>query len=183
MPHNHTKAGAPLLVLPSDGPRAESRKARLDFAYYVPFGLTAISNKIARSASRVYLKLHGVGINEWRIVANLRVRPGITANLICQTSGLDKAAVSRSLRLLESHGYIEADRDVADTRGRNLRLTAKGDVLHDDLIVVALAREEELLHGFTEAERRQLLSFITRMHANVNLVSDVTGPPSDNDKA
>ncbi|HWW63997.1 MAG TPA: MarR family winged helix-turn-helix transcriptional regulator [Sphingomonadaceae bacterium] len=168
-----------MLVLPAEETRANAAKPRLDFAYYVPFGLTAISNKIARSASRVYLKLYGVGINEWRIVANLRVRPGITANLICQTSGLDKAAVSRSLRLLEDHGYIEADKTTnGDARGRNLRLTAKGDKLHDELIGVALAREEELLHGFTEAERRQLLSFITRMHANVNLVGEVLGPPT-----
>jgi DNA-binding MarR family transcriptional regulator len=179
MPHNRSKAPAPLLILPADVERTEHPKKRLDFAYYVPFGLTAISNKIARSASRTYLKLYGVGINEWRIVANLRVRPGITANLICQTSGLDKAAVSRSLRLLENHGYIVADKDDPDTRGRSLRLTPQGDELHDHLIGVALAREEELLHGFTEGERRQLLSFITRMHANVNLVGEVTGPPHE----
>jgi DNA-binding MarR family transcriptional regulator len=181
MPHNPPKTEAPLLVVPADTASEKAGRPRLDFAYYVPFGLTAISNKIARSASRVYLKLYHVGINEWRIVANLRVRPGITANLICQTSGLDKAAVSRSLRLLENHGYIAADKEVADTRGRSLRLTAKGDALHDELIVVALAREEELLHGFTETERRQLLNFIARMHANVNLVSQVTGPPHNDD--
>ena len=56
---------------------------RLDLDRYLPFGLTAIANKIARSASRVYLRRFGVGINEWRILANLRISPGVTANQIC----------------------------------------------------------------------------------------------------
>ena len=87
---------------PSDAaaslPPTPTTQPRLDLDRYLPFGLTAIANKIARSASRVYLRRFGVGINEWRILANLRINPGVTANLICQTSGLDKAAVSRSLR-------------------------------------------------------------------------------------
>jgi DNA-binding MarR family transcriptional regulator len=162
---------------PSETPAAaapEPIPERLDLDRYVPFGLTAIANKIARSASRVYLRRFGVGINEWRILANLRINPGVTANLICQMSGLDKAAVSRSLRLLEDGGMIETCGEAADVRGRALRLTTKGDMLHDGLIGVALKREAMLLDGFDEAERRQLLSFIARLHANVALVNDGT---------
>lgn len=145
---------------------------RLDLDRYLPFGLTAIANKIARSASRVYLRRFGVGINEWRILANLRINPGITANLICQSSGLDKAAVSRSLKLLEDGGMIETSGEPTDVRGRSLRLTPRGDVLHDRLIVVALRREALLLDGFDEEERRLLLSFIARLHGNVVLVNE-----------
>jgi len=152
---------------------------QLDLERYVPFGLTAIANKIARSASRVYLKRFGVGINEWRILANLRIAPGATANLICQSSGLDKAAVSRSLKLLEDGGMIETCGEANDVRGRALRLTNKGDVLHDGLIGVALRREALLLEGFEESERRQLLSFIARLHANVALVNDTADATSD----
>ncbi|MDB5661748.1 MAG: hypothetical protein JWM38_1389 [Sphingomonas bacterium] len=154
-------------------------RPKLDFERYLPFGLTAIANKISRSASRVYLRRFGVGINEWRILANLRAGPGVTANLICQSSGLDKAAVSRSLRLLEDGGMIETCGEASDVRGRALRLTAKGDALHDGLIDIALKREALLLEGFDEAERTQLLAFIARLHANVALVNDrQDGPPA-----
>ena len=149
---------------------------RLELDRYLPFGLTAIANKIARSASRDYLRRFGVGINEWRILANLRISPGVTANLICQNSGLDKAAVSRSLRLLEDGGMIETWGETADVRGRALCLTAKGDTLHDGLIAIALRREARLLDGFDEGERKQLLSFIARLHANVALVNDFVDP-------
>ena len=163
---------------PSDAaaslPPTPTTQPRLDLDRYLPFGLTAIANKIARSASRVYLRRFGVGINEWRILANLRINPGVTANLICQTSGLDKAAVSRSLRLLEDGGMIETSGEPTDVRGRSLRLTARGDALHDGLIGLALRREALLLDGFDEAERKLLLSFIARLHANVALVNEGT---------
>lgn len=164
---------------PSPNHSPEEVPEQLDLDRYVPFGLTAIANKIARSASRVYLKRFGVGINEWRILANLRISPGVTANLICQMSGLDKAAVSRSLKLLEDGGMIETCGEAPDVRGRALRLTAKGDMLHDGLIGVALKREALLLEGFDESERQQLLSFIARLHANVSLVNDTADANPD----
>lgn len=159
----------------SPGPTAPSASVRngqpqIDFDTYLPFSLTAIANRVARSASRTYLRRFGVGINEWRIIANLRASSGSTANLICRRSGLDKAAVSRSLKLLEDAGMVEADRECSDARGRHLRLTGAGDELHDRLIVVALQREARLLSGFSEEERALLRSFIARLNANVPLV-------------
>lgn len=155
----------PPLVLHSANGRPE-----IDFDYYLPFGLTAIANKMSRSASRSYLRRFGVGINEWRILANLRACPGNTANNICQRSGLDKAAVSRSLALLDAAGMIETDKTPSDNRGRNLRLTPRGDALHDRLIKVALQREARLLTDFSPTERQLLLDFVARLHANIPLV-------------
>jgi len=157
----------PSIVTPA-GPASDPA---VNFDTYIPFGLTAIANKISRSASRTYLALFGIGINEWRILANLRARPGTTANAICQHSGLDKAAVSRSLRLLEDNRMIETSPGSPESRGRNLRLTKAGDELHDQVIMVALAREARLLTGFTPEERVQFRYFITRLHANVSLVT------------
>lgn len=168
--------------MPDDSPNPRTPSARIkdgrpqiDFDWYLPFGLTAISNKIARSASRTYLRRFGVGINEWRILSNLRVLSGATANIVCQRSGLDKAAVSRSLKLLEDAGMVETDKEGGDARGRSMRLTEKGDELHDRLIVVALEREARLLTGFSDQERALLLSFIARLHANVPLVQGEDG--------
>lgn len=150
-------------------------RPQIDFDHYLPFSLTAIANRIARSASRSYLRRFGVGINEWRILSNLRVWPGITANLICQRSGLDKAAVSRSLKLLEDAGMVSASDEGGDMRRRRLKLTDKGNDLHDRLIAVALEREARLLTGFSEMERAMLLGFVARLHENAKLVQEEDG--------
>lgn len=150
--------------------RIRNGRPEIDFDKYLPFELTTLANKIARSASRVYLKRFGVGINEWRILANLRGNPGIAASAICQRSALDKAAVSRSLKLLEDAGMVEEHGNGADGRGRGLRLTEKGDRLHDQLLEVALDREAKLLSGVSDPERRLLLSLVERLHANLPLL-------------
>jgi DNA-binding MarR family transcriptional regulator len=147
--------------------RIREGRPQIDFDHYLPFGLTALANKIARSASRIYLDRFGIGINEWRIL-------GTTANAICQRSALDKAAVSRSLKLLEDSGMVEAS-EGGDGRGRGLRLTQKGDGLHDQLMDVALEREAKLLSGFSDAERRLLLSLVERLHANLPLLQSSEG--------
>lgn len=165
MPYDRLKPPAP-------SSRIKDGRLQIDFDNFLPFSLTAIANRIARSASRTYLRRFGVGINEWRTIANLRAWPGITANLICQRSGLDKAAVSRSLKLLEDAGMVCPSEESGDMRGRSMKLTEKGDELHDKLILVALERETRLLTGFTPLERAQLLSFVARLDENMPLVQD-----------
>ena len=155
---------------PAPSSRIKDGRLQIDFDNFLPFSLTAIANRIARSASRTYLRRFGIGINEWRTIANLRAWPGITANMICQRSGLDKAAVSRSLKLLEDAGMVCPSGDSGDMRGRSMKLTEKGDELHDAVILVALERETRLLTGFTPLERAQLLSFVARLEENMLLV-------------
>ena len=165
MPYDRLKPPAP-------SSRIKDGRLQIDFDNFLPFSLTAIANRIARSASRTYLRRFGIGINEWRTMANLRAWPGITANMICHRSGLDKAAVSRSLKLLEDAGMVCSSVDSGDVRGRSMKLTEKGDELHDRVILVALERETRLLTGFTPLERAQLLSFVTRLDENMPLVQD-----------
>lgn len=158
----------PSVELPRLGPK-------LDFDTYIPFGLTSLANHLARGASREYLRMFRVGINEWRVLAYVRVFPETTANQMCQHSSLDKAAVSRSIHRLEQDGLVEARSDPTDARGRHLRLTPAGMALHDRIILVALDRERRVLTGFSTHEKGLLLSFIARMQANVAAMQDELG--------
>lgn len=155
----------PSVTSPTPGPK-------LDLDNYIPFGLTAIANRLARGASREYLRMFGIGINEWRVLAYVRVFPETTANQMCQHSSLDKAAVSRSLHRLIESGLIESRNDAGDARGRHLRLTKDGMAMHDRVIHLALDRERRVLTGFSSHEKGLLLSFIARMQANAAWMQD-----------
>lgn len=171
MPFDRPGAFPPLDIPPLDTPR-------LDFDAFVPFALIAVANRLARGASRVYLERFGIGLNEWRVLAHLRVRPGTTANQICDASELDKAAVSRSLRQLDLRKLVAIGRSPGDPRGRALRLTGAGEALHDRVARVALAREAALLAGFDPIEQAQLRGFLARLKANARLLRD-GGKPED----
>lgn len=146
--------------------RVRAPATSIDRRKYFPYLISSIANKISRGGSRVYLRLFGIGIIEWRILAVLADHPHCTANVICNVIELDKAAASRSVQVLERHGYIQTAVDAADARKRTLSLTTSGTALYRRAVKVALLREQQLLAGFTEHEREMLLGLLRRMHAN-----------------
>src|ERR1700753_220947 len=79
----------------------------LDLNNYVPAFLTHLANKMSSSASTVYRHRFGIGITDWRIMALLAVAPGIPAGRIGEVIGLDKAAISRSVRDMAVLGLVE----------------------------------------------------------------------------
>ena len=107
----------------------------------------------------------GIGITDWRIMALLATEPWISAGRVCDVIGLDKAAVSRSVRGMKAAGLVDLRR--GDDPRQSIALTRKGLALHDRIVKVSLARERQLLKGFTAAERKQLIAFLSRMHAQV----------------
>ena len=140
---------------------------QLDLDRYIPFFLSSVGNKLSRGASRTYLKAFGVGVNEWRLLANLTVRGNASAGEICQASGIDKAAASRAVTRLEQLGCIVATEDPADGRSRTLTLTEAGQALHDRIIVVALQREAALLDGIDARDRDRLIGLLQTLYRNV----------------
>jgi DNA-binding MarR family transcriptional regulator len=139
---------------------------QIDFDRYLPFVLVAAANAVSSGASRTYLPRFGMGVTEWRVLANLKARPGMTATAICTASGLDKAAVSRAVATLVAGGFVAGQGEAGDRRRRALMLTDTGTALHDRMIAVALAREQGLLDGFSAAEAGTLHGLLTRVLDN-----------------
>lgn len=134
---------------------------------FVPMYLVGLSNAMSRGASRIYLSLFGVGIIEWRILSILSIGEGFSANDICERIDLDKAAASRSIKLLERKGLVKTKKDPADSRRRVLSMTKDGAGLHAKMQAIAVMRQELMLTGFTKAERNELVGMLQRMQTNM----------------
>ena len=148
-----------------DNTRNSAHALNLD--NYVPAYLTYLAGKISSSASATYRPKFGVGITDWRIMALLATEPWVSAGRICDVIGLDKAAVSRSVHTMKSNGIVDVER-AGDEQSRQLiALTRKGLNLHDRIVKLSLAREQQLLKNFSAAERKMLINFLSRMHAQV----------------
>jgi DNA-binding MarR family transcriptional regulator len=144
----------------------------LDIDRYIPAYFAYLAGKISSSASATYRPRFGVGITDWRIMAMLAGEPWISPARICAATGLDKAAVSRSVRVLERAGLIDILPDAADQRRQSVALTRKGVTLHDRIVALALERERVLLQGFSAGERKRLLEFLVRLQARVQAAND-----------
>ncbi|TGD95279.1 MarR family winged helix-turn-helix transcriptional regulator [Methylobacterium nonmethylotrophicum] len=153
------------------GDRAEAAGAtpgpRLDLERYVPALLTFVANKLSHSASATYQRRFGVNVTEWRIMSLLAIEPGIPAARICQVIGFDKGPVSRTLASLEKRDLVAVEADPDDARRRLIRLTMRGEALHDEIIVVALERERRLTACLTPEQRDTLIDLLNRLHANL----------------
>jgi DNA-binding MarR family transcriptional regulator len=148
-----------------DNTRISARALNLD--NYVPAYLTYLAGKISSSASATYRPKFGVGITDWRIMALLATEPWISAGRVCDVIGLDKAAVSRSVQGMKSNGIVDVQRTDDDQSRQLIALTRKGLNLHDRIVKLSLEREGQLLKGFSAAERKLLINFLSRMHTQV----------------
>lgn len=143
----------------------------LDLENYVPALITFLANKISHGASLTYRELFGIGVNDWRCLSQLAIEPWISPHRICQVIGLDKAAVSRSIRVLEEMGLVEVRSSRERSRFLEVALTAGGVALHDRILRVALERERRLTADLDPQERAVLLNALNKMHARIAVVN------------
>jgi DNA-binding MarR family transcriptional regulator len=150
-------------ALAAQTPRDRRSPRALDLRTFTPAVITLLAQKISATASALYRPRFGVGITDWRIMALLAAEPWIAPVDIAEATGLDKAAVSRSLRDLRDAGLIEFSGEPSQRRRRPIALTPKGLGVHDQIVEVALARQTRLLADFAPAERAALTDYLGRM--------------------
>lgn len=147
-----------------------SDRSTLDLDRYVPAVLTWVANKLSRGASKHYRNVWGVGIESWRCMALLANEKEVTAQQICRVIGLDKASASRCLKTMQAQGWIDIKLDPNDGRLRVATLTPAGRALHDEIIELALAREQALLSVLGPDDLETLIVLLRRLHENLPAV-------------
>lgn len=139
----------------------------VDLQRYVPAFLTWIANKLSRGASQHYLRVHGIGIETWRLLVLLAVEGSLSAQHASKVIGMDKASVSRCFKSMHADGLIGMSLDEEDGRRRIATLTVKGRAIHDDILGIALEREKTLLSVLQPSEREILIRILTKLHENL----------------
>jgi len=140
----------------------------VDISSFAPYFLSAVNNALSRGASKHYLKKFGVGIVEWRVVSMLAIEPKIRASRICEAIYLDKSGTSRALKHLLAMGFLSFKAAKSDPRRKIWWLNKKGYGLHDEILLIALKREEKLIEGVKPEELETMLKVFRKMLKNVD---------------
>lgn len=130
---------------------------------FLPYRLSILSNRVSRAIAARYAKTFDLTIPEWRIIAVLGRRPGLTAKEIAEATEMDKVAVSRAVARLVGSKRVQARADAEDARRQILALTANGESVHARIAPIALAAEEKLLRTLDSRERRALDAVLDRL--------------------
>ncbi|WP_281833941.1 MarR family winged helix-turn-helix transcriptional regulator [Acinetobacter calcoaceticus] len=146
----------------------------LDLARYTPALVTFLANKISTGSTQIYSELFDISVTEWRIVSLLAVEHPIVAKRVSEVIGLDKATVSRSINRLEKEGYLCLSTDENDRRATFVELSEKGINLHNQVIDIALDREQEMLKPLTKDEIEQFILILNKLNQNIAAMNEAS---------
>jgi DNA-binding MarR family transcriptional regulator len=106
-----------------------------------------IAELMARLATETIEARLGVRNTDLRLLNLLDGTDGVTVNEIARRVHVDKAWVSRCLRLLENDGLVVRRSNRKDSRVTVVDLSKKGRELLAQVRPIALAREARLMNG------------------------------------
>ena len=142
---------------------------------FLPYRLAVLSHTVSTTIAKVYEKRFGLSIPEWRVIAIIGRFPGLSAVEVADRTMLDKVAVSRAVTKLIKNGRIDRQFADADRRRSILNLSEEGQKVHDEVAPLALAFEEDLLHGISEDNYEQFNIVLERLLAKARLLGTPQG--------
>ena len=122
-----------------------------------------LSNRITLAFESRIETNHGLSVSEWRVLLSLSSQTDLTAKDIHERWAMDKMAVSRAVRRLESQGQVKRRKNPGDGRSYVLSITKKGTRLFQKILPSADARYHEILSGLTGQERRSLKRILKKL--------------------
>lgn len=114
----------------------------------------------------------GLSRIEYVVIYSLALCAGGQARDIARSSGFPKNSLSRAIAGLEKAGLIVRRRDPEDGRSQALYLTEEGEALFQRTLPAFERREQEMLSGLSEDERRRLSNLLAKVVLNCAPLSD-----------
>lgn len=132
--------------------KPEDRALHLE--QFLPYRLNVVGFFASRALGRVYGTRFGIGIPEWRVIAQLGEFGQLTSRDIGELSQMHKTKVSRAVSELHKRGLVTRAENRADRREAFVALSAAGQRLYAQIVPLALAFEERWIEGISPDELR-----------------------------
>jgi DNA-binding MarR family transcriptional regulator len=105
----------------------------------------------------------GLTLAEWRVLTNLYSFWPTTSRQLCLRLHTDKAEVSRACAGLIARGYASRRADPKDRRSALIVLTPRGERLHDAIVPLRQALQQELEAPLTRSEVAELHRILDKL--------------------
>lgn|SRR6185437_2793360 len=148
---------------------ASSDAPELQLARFVPFRLNRLAAEVSEHLASIYRERFGLDVPEWRVMATVGPERGCTAQYIAGSTRMHKTRVSRAIAHLEERGLMTRVTSPADRREMELRLTQAGRRLYEELVPLALEREQTLLSCMSKEQLRAFTTGLDRLETYLGL--------------
>jgi len=126
--------------------------------------------RTAKTAGRAFdhaLAAAGGSQPVWQILISLKTRPVANQRELADAVGIQGATLTHHLNSMETTGLVTRRRDPANRRVHLVTLTPDGEQLFLRLASAAIAHDERMRKGLTDAEITQLADLLHRLAGNV----------------
>jgi MarR family transcriptional regulator for hemolysin len=103
----------------------------------------------------------------WLVLLSLRTQALGTQRELAEAVGIREATLTHHLTAMERDGLVTRRRDSGNRRVQVVELTPAGIGLFDQLVTAAIAFDQRLRAGVTDADVAQLRGLLTRLEDNV----------------
>lgn len=130
------------------------------------YRLSLLNFLVNKATARIY-GASGLSTHQWKVMSVLNAYAPMTALDIAQWVTLDKAAISRAIRLLLQQGLVERSLRPSDARMADVRMTREGRHVYADVGRKLAALQEKLLKDVTEEQERAMFDVLRSVEAKV----------------
>ncbi|QEL22781.1 MarR family transcriptional regulator [Bosea sp. F3-2] len=148
----------------STKPTNEPETKALHLERFLPYRLNVVGTLGGRALGRIYGEHFGIGIPEWRVVAQLGEFGKLTSRDIGELAQMHKTKVSRAVSELEKRGLVSRSENRQDRRESFVTLTAAGKRIYDQIVPLALGFEARWVEDIAPDELKvfeRVLSILT----------------------
>ncbi|GAA4051697.1 MarR family winged helix-turn-helix transcriptional regulator [Parerythrobacter jejuensis] len=143
-------------------------------AEFLPYQLSIASNAVSGRIAELYQARFELKISEWRIMAVLGEAQALTQRELAAMTLMDKVAVNRACKALESRGFVSRRPNASDGRSHHIALTDEGREIYVQIMPLARDVEGQLLEPFGEEERAVLRDLLARLRAAAQTIGAQT---------
>jgi MarR family transcriptional regulator for hemolysin len=126
--------------------------------------------RTAKTAGRAFdqaLAAAGGSQPVWQILISLKTRPVANQRELADAVGIQGATLTHHLNGMEATGLVTRRRDPDNRRVHLVTLTPDGEQLFLRLASAAIAHDERMRKGLSDAEIAQLADLLHRLAGNV----------------
>jgi DNA-binding MarR family transcriptional regulator len=143
---------------------------------FLPYQLSVAANRVSRLFAGRYAGEYGLTIPEWRVLATIARFSPLSPTAVGEWTAMDKVKVCRATAGLVARGLIRQSPDPKDGRGRLLRMTRKGEAVHQRVVPLARMLETTLAEGMGRTQWAALSKALVRLSAQARAIE---GPDQD----
>ena len=132
------------------------KAAPIPLENWIGYRFSLISARLGEFVARMYASRHDLTVPAWRSLAVIARYQPLTAKQLASHTSSDAFKVARAIELLVRRGLIHRDVDKADRRRANLRLTADGRKIYQNVEKFVVRIETELTATLSASEREVL---------------------------